>query len=267
MLETPAKELLIDDNGNVVGVVAESKDGKITIHAKKVIIAAGGFAKSEELLERFIPEAAGTSELSAASAGSTGDGILMAEKLGAALYEDPWVIGLGIGSRVPGTTGLMMDWTKVYVNGKGERFTNEQMHYAIATNKLIEQDATWLILDSNEANAKLVESLEAAMSTDDVVKAGKDEMGKDKEYQLSVEKAPYYAIKFYPKTMGTFAGIKIDENFRVLRADGTVINNLYAGGESANKALYNQVYMSGSAVQYALTSGRLAGKHAAQNLK
>ncbi|MDF2532260.1 MAG: fumarate reductase/succinate dehydrogenase flavoprotein domain protein [Clostridia bacterium] len=297
MLETPAKELLTDSNGNVVGVVAESKDGKVTIHAKKVIIASGGFAKSEELLKRFIPEVAGSAELSAAGAGSTGDGILMAEKLGAALYEDPWVIGLGIASKIPGTGSLMMDWTKVYVNGKGERFTNEQMHYAIATNKLIEQEATWLILDSSEANAKLIASLEAAMPTNEVVKAdnidalaaamavpvdtfaktmetfnkgvkaGKDAMGKTKEFQVSVEKAPYYAIKMYPKTMGTFAGIKTDENFNVLRADGSIINNLYAGGESANKVMYNQVYMSGSAVQFALTSGRIAGQHAAQNIK
>jgi fumarate reductase flavoprotein subunit len=297
MLETPAKELLTDSNGNVVGVVAEGKDGKVTIHAKKVIIASGGFAKNEELLERYIPEVAGSAELSAAGAGSTGDGILMAEKLGAALYEDPWVIGLGIASKIPGTGSLMMDWTKVYVNGKGERFTNEQMHYAIATNKLIEQEATWLILDSTEANAKLIASLEAAMPTEEVVKAdtidalaaamavpvdtfaktmgtfnkgvkaGKDAMGKTKEFQVTVEKAPFYAIKMYPKTMGTFAGIKTDENFNVLRADGSIINNLYAGGESANRVMYNQVYMSGSAVQFALTSGRIAGQHAAQNIK
>ena len=67
--------------------------------------------------------------------------------------------------------------------------------------------------------------------------------------------------------MGTFAGVKTDENYSVLREDGTIINNLYAVGENANKVLYNQVYMSGSAVQFAMTSGRLAGEHAAKNLK
>ena len=67
--------------------------------------------------------------------------------------------------------------------------------------------------------------------------------------------------------MGTFGGVKTDENYNVLREDGSIINNLYAVGESANKALYNQVYMSGSAVQFALTSGRLAGEHAAKNSK
>lgn len=297
MLETPAKELLTDSKGDVVGVVAESKEGKVTIHAKKVIIAAGGYAQNEELLKKYIPKAAGSSQLTAASAGSTGDGMLMAEKVGAVMYEDPWVIGLGISSKIPGTESLMMDWTKLYVNDKGERFTSEEIHYAIATNKLMEAPGSWAVMDSAEANAKLIATMDGAMPTSEVVKAdsyeelakamnvpaeafvktmetynkgvksGKDAMGKEKQYLVSVEKAPYYAIKIYPKTMGTFAGVKTNENFQVLRADGSVINNLYAGGESANKILYNQVYMSGSAVQFALTSGRIAGQHAAQDIK
>ena len=297
LTETKATELIADKDGNITGVVAESKSGKVTIHAKKVILAAGGYAKNEELLERFIPKAAGTAEISAAAAGSTGDGIIMAEKVGAALYEEPWVIGLGVGSKVEGTGSLMMDWTKVYVNGDGERFTSEEVHYAIATNKVLEQKSPWIVLDSADANAKLIEALEAGMSTGEVVKAdtlealaeamgvpvdtlvqtirtynegakaGKDAMGKNKDYLASVEKAPYYGVKLYGKTMGTFAGVKTNDSFQVLREDGSVINNLYAAGENANKVLYNQVYMSGSAVQFALTSGRLAGAHAAQNLK
>ncbi|WP_326907296.1 FAD-dependent oxidoreductase [Sedimentibacter sp. MB31-C6] len=297
LTETPATELLTNEDGDVVGVVAEGKDGKLIINAEKVILAAGGYAKNDELLERFIPELAGSAELSAATPGSTGDGILMAEKVGAALYEDPWVIGLGVASKINGTSSLGMDWTKMYVNGDGERFANEQMHYAIATNKIVEQDITWAILDSNDVNVSLIESLEAAMPTEEAVKADtfealaeamgvnvdtfvenmnsynegtktdNDEMGKEKEYLVAVEKAPYYAVKLYPKTMGTFAGVKTDENFQVLREDNSVIKNLYAGGECANKVMYNQVYMSGSAVQFALTSGRIAGEHAAQNLK
>jgi len=297
LTETKATELIADKDGNITGVVAESKSGKVTIHAKKVILAAGGYAKNEELLERFIPKAAGTAEISAAAAGSTGDGIIMAEKVGAALYEEPWVIGLGVGSKVEGTGSLMMDWTKVYVNGDGERFTSEEVHYAIATNKVLEQKSPWIVLDSADANVKLIEALEAGMSTGEVVKAdtlealaeamgvpvdtlvqtirtynegakaGKDAMGKNKDYLASVEKAPYYGVKLYGKTMGTFAGVKTNDSFQVLREDGSVINNLYAAGENANKVLYNQVYMSGSAVQFALTSGRLAGAHAAQNLK
>jgi len=297
LTETPATELLTNSKGDVVGVLAKGKDGNIRISAKKVILATGGYAKNEELLERFIPKAAGTAKLSAASAGSTGDGIIMAENIGAALYEDPWVIGLSIASTIKGTEGMPWDWTKVYVNERGERYVNEQSHYAIVTNKAMEQGITWVIVDSSKANEALIASLEAAMPSKEVVKAntldalaremyvpadtfvktmetfnngvkaGKDVMGKEKQLLVAVEKAPYYAVRFYPRTMGTFAGVKTDETFRVLRKDGTVINNLYAGGECANKIMYNQVYMTGSAVQYALTSGRIAGKHAAQNLK
>ena len=57
-------------------------------------------------------------------------------------------------------------------------------------------------------------------------------------------------------------GVKINDKYQVLKDDGSVIPNLYAAGENANRLLYNQVYMSGSAVQYALTSGRIAGEQA-----
>lgn len=297
MTETRATELITNDKGDVVGVVAEGRDGKVTINAQKVILAAGGFAKSEELLERFVPEYAGSAELSAASAGTTGDGILMAEMVGAALYEDPWVIGLSFGSKVAGTGGLAWDWTKVYVNEMGERFVNEESHYAVITNVVAEQAAPWLILDSNDANIQTIESLEKALDSGEVIKgesyeelgmamgvpgetlaqtmekynkgaeSGIDALGKSSDFLLAMKTPPYYAMKIYPVTMGTFGGVKTNENFQVLREDGSVINNLYAGGECANKILYNQVYMTGSAVQFAATSGRISGAHAARSLK
>ncbi len=297
MTETKATELITNANGDVVGVVAEGKDGKVTINAKKVILAAGGFAKNDELLARFAPKLAGSASLSAATAGATGDGIIMAEKIGAALYEDPWSIGLSFGAKVDGTAGLAWDWTKVYVNANGERFINEETHYAIVTNIVAEQDTPWLILDSSEANTKTIELLEAALGKGEVVKGetfeelaeamgvpketlaktmtdynagaktGTDSLGKSKNFLVPMETAPYYALKIYPKTMGTFGGVKTNDNFQVLRADGSIINNLYAGGECANRILYNQVYMSGSAVQFAATSGRISGAHAAQNIK
>lgn len=297
MTETKATDLITNDKGDVIGVVAQGKDGKITINAKKVILAAGGFAKNDDLLERLAPKLAGTAALSAAAAGSTGDGILMAEKVGAALYEEPWSIGLSFGAKVDGTGGLAWDWTKVYVNASGERFINEETHYAIVTNYVAEQDTPWLILDSSEQNASTVELLEAALGSGEVAKGdtyealaeamgvvketfvktmtdynagaktGTDSFGKSKNFLVPMETGPFYALKIYPKTMGTFGGVKTNENFQVLREDGSIINNLYAGGECANRILYNQVYMSGSAVQFAATSGRLAGAHAAQSLK
>lgn len=297
LVETKATELITDDKGDVVGVTAENAEGKLIVHAKKVIIASGGFAKSEELMKRFLPQLVDDMGISAAAAGSTGDGIIMAEKLGAALYEDPWVIGLGMGSLVPELRGIEWDTTKVLVNEKGERFMNENSHYAIVTNKVAQHEQVWMVIDSSEANAKITGALEgklpnAEIATGNTIKelaaamgvseealvktmdtfnagvtSGKDAFNKEAPALVAVNKGPFYAFKYYPKTMGTFGGVKVDENYRVLKADGSVINNLYAGGEAANRHLYNQVYMSGSAVQYALTSGRLSGEHAAQAVK
>lgn len=296
LTETEAIELLTDDNGEVIGVLAENSNERLNIVADKIIIAAGGFAKNEELLQRFIPEAEGSSELSMAASGSQGDGILMAEEIGADLYDEPWVMGVGIATKVEGTGSLGMDWTKVYVNENGERFMNEETHYAVATNGVLEQEVPWLIMDSSEINTEIIQILEAEIDSDEVafadtfeglaeemevpidqfvetmerynqgVENGEDEMSKDSQYLFAVEQSPYYAIKLYPRTMGTFAGLRTDEYFQVLNQEGSTIENLYATGESANKAIYNQVYMSGSAVQFAITSGRLAGQHAAEQL-
>lgn len=297
LTENKATELMTDSNGDVVGVIAEGRDGIIKIYAEKVILATGGYARSEELLARFIPEAADTASLTTAAPGSTGDGMLMAEAIGAAYYEEPWVIRVGIGSKVAAANAFAWDWSKMYVNEKGERFTNEQIHYAILTNVLLEQETTWLIMDSAEANGNVITALEADLSSPEIAKgetfeelaqamgvpsetfvqtmeaynagvvAGQDALGKDSMFLASVEKGPFYGVKFYPRTMGTFAGVKTNEDFQVLRENGSVINNLYATGEVANKVLYNQVYMSGSAVQFALTSGRLAAEHAANSIK
>lgn len=297
LLETKATELLLNEQGDVVGVKAESREGALIIHAKKVIIASGGFAKSEELMNRFLPQLVEDMDISAAAAGSTGDGILMAEKAGAALYEDPWFIGLGMTSRIPELAALDWDPTKILVNERGERFFNENSHYAIVTNKVLSNDQVWMVLDSSEANAEVVKSIEgmlpnaelatgntvqeiaeamqvpadALVSTlnvfNDGVASGKDPFNKEKEMLVAVNKGPFYAIKFYPRTMGTFGGVKVDEQYRVLKPDGSAIANLYAGGEAANRYLYNQVYMTGSAVQYALTSGRLSGANAAIAIK
>ncbi|MBV1758507.1 MAG: FAD-binding protein [Dethiosulfatibacter sp.] len=297
LTETKATELITDTNGDVIGVVAEGRDGIINIYAKKVIMATGGYARSEELLARFIPEAADTAELTTAAPGSTGDGMLMAEAIGATYYEEPWVIGVGIGSKVPAANAFAWDWSKMYVNEKGIRFTNEEIHYSILTNVLIEQETTWLVMDSAEANGTVISALEADLSSSEIAKgetfeelaeamgvpvetfvqtmetfnqgvaSGQDALGKNSMFLVSVETGPFYGVKFYPRTMGTFAGVKTNEHFQVLREDGSVINNLYATGEVANKVLYNQVYMSGSAVQFALTSGRLAAEHAANSLK
>ena len=78
------QELVTDAAGRVTGVKATIKTKDLqTIPAKAVILATGGFASNPELVMRFSPQWADYP--STASVGAEGDGILMAEKLGAKL--------------------------------------------------------------------------------------------------------------------------------------------------------------------------------------
>lgn len=85
MYKTSAKELLKDADGKIVGVTAEKDDGtKVTVNAKAVIIASGGYLGNRDMQERYL----GTRHLNVASGGEslcTGDGINMAIAAGAGL--------------------------------------------------------------------------------------------------------------------------------------------------------------------------------------
>ncbi len=87
-LETPihyateVTELITDDSGAVIGVKASSEDGKqYTVYADAVLLATGGFAENPEMVAEYYPQYAGLDFN--ANPGSTGDGILMAQAIGA----------------------------------------------------------------------------------------------------------------------------------------------------------------------------------------
>ena len=88
LINTPATELVVDGNA-VVGVKADSPAGPITVHAKNVILATGGFAANEKLVNEKLPMLEGLFYIGAR--GADGSGIEMAEKIGAAPYEDAWI--------------------------------------------------------------------------------------------------------------------------------------------------------------------------------
>jgi succinate dehydrogenase/fumarate reductase flavoprotein subunit len=85
MLSTPAKRLITDDDGGVRGVSAEHDGRVISIKARRaVILACGGFEANPEMQRQYWQE---KPVLNAAYAGNTGDGILMAQDVGAQLWH------------------------------------------------------------------------------------------------------------------------------------------------------------------------------------
>ena len=86
LYNTAANGLLVKD-GAVAGLNATRNDGtKITVNAKSVIVCSGGYLGNRDLQEKFLK----TRKLNAAAGGTslcTGDGILMATDIGAALEK------------------------------------------------------------------------------------------------------------------------------------------------------------------------------------
>ena len=84
MLELTGTKLLTDENGNVNGVQATYYDGTVyEIYGKSVILATGGFAGNRDMMEKYFDDMWNTKAMTQ----NKGAGILMAEEVGAALYN------------------------------------------------------------------------------------------------------------------------------------------------------------------------------------
>jgi succinate dehydrogenase/fumarate reductase flavoprotein subunit len=98
LLSTPAKRLVTDTRGMVTGVIAQSGDQEIAIKARRaVILATGGFEQNEWLQMQYLQ---GKPFYSMAPLTHTGDGIIMAQKVGAALWH-MWHIHGSYGFKYP----------------------------------------------------------------------------------------------------------------------------------------------------------------------
>ena len=99
--------------------------------------------------------------------------------------------------------------------------------------------------------------------------AGEDaEFGKDPKFLKAIGAGPYYAIQGCAFFYTTAGGLDVNTDIQVLREDGTPIPGLYAVGTDSMGVLMTErdqyLDYGGCASGWALTSGRLAGKAAAE---
>jgi succinate dehydrogenase/fumarate reductase flavoprotein subunit len=78
-----------------------------------------------------------------------------------------------------------------------------------------------------------------------------------------IVKAPFFAIEVVPGSFGTFAGIDVDENCRVLTADQKHIDGLFAVGTDAASVFGGFYPAGGIAIGPALTFGYVVGNYVA----
>ncbi|HEY2299475.1 MAG TPA: 3-oxosteroid 1-dehydrogenase [Jatrophihabitans sp.] len=73
-----------------------------------------------------------------------------------------------------------------------------------------------------------------------------------------VDQGPFYAITMVPGDLGTKGGLRTDANGRVLRADGTSIDGLYAAGNVSAPVMGHTYAGPGATIGPAITFGYLA---------
>lgn len=172
-LETPATSLVTDESGAVVGVKADGRDGRYTFNAKAVILCAGGFGASEEMIAEYAPAYIG--EVNTTLVSNTGDGIRMARDIGAAVYTDAYMMG-GSAQSIVTDHDMMAPYndaetpkSAVYVNPQGIRVNSEDPEsYSNSTLHINpdSRDYYWVIINEETAGqSEYLQLLESELAT------------------------------------------------------------------------------------------------------
>jgi 3-oxosteroid 1-dehydrogenase len=79
-----------------------------------------------------------------------------------------------------------------------------------------------------------------------------------------IEEGPFHAIRVEAGDLGTKGGLVCDENSRVLRPDGSVIEGLYATGNTSASVMGNEYPGPGGTIGPSIVFGYIAARHVAQ---
>ena len=299
LFDTTANEIIMKD-GKAVGIKGTGKDGhKVTINAKSVVIATGGFGANAEMVEKYKPELKGFATTNAE--GAQGQGIDMATAAGAATVDmDQIQIHPTVHIEEDGNAHLITEGLRgdgaILVNAEGKRFYDEVSTRDKVSAAIIAQPekSAWLIVDQSMVDKSAViagyiksgytvtgatyEELAKAMGVDEAtftstmntwnqaVEAKSDAEFNRTSFANPLTAAPYYAIKITPAVHHTMGGIVINPKAEVLNEKGEAISGLYAAGEVTG-GVHGANRLGGNAVADFVVFGRISGQSAADNAK
>lgn len=78
-----------------------------------------------------------------------------------------------------------------------------------------------------------------------------------------IESGPFYAVKVVMGSLGTFAGLRVNDHAQVIDAQGQAIPGLYAGGNDLSSMMGGHYPAGGITLGPAMTFGFIAAHHAA----
>ncbi|MDO4484662.1 MAG: FAD-dependent oxidoreductase [Clostridia bacterium] len=299
MLNTCAEELLMNEDGSVKGVVAKRGNDTVVLTADSVIIATGGYANNPELTARLDPEKAGTFGIG--FAGSTGEGIIMASNVGAALthtgdmmcvLKDYDIMAEHNGtSATANVSSFISRDNLVLLGANGKRFVNEkdigymtqklnspvfdQMHrdglgyvWAISDKKSLEEKGVKRGLDMEFITADTFEELAVLMGLDEAAVA---ETLTNYNAYCDAGHDPEFGRLLLAKLEAPYCAVKVVP-CEIITYGGIARNEnaeviradgtVIEGLYTAGEASANSAYM-GFTLSNAFTWGRIAGSGAA----
>jgi tricarballylate dehydrogenase len=79
-----------------------------------------------------------------------------------------------------------------------------------------------------------------------------------------IDTPPYWGYPLRPGITFTYLGLRVDETMRVMRTDGTPMQNVYAAGEIMSGNVLRRGYIAGIGMTIGTVFGRIAGENAAR---
>ncbi|MDR0389641.1 MAG: flavocytochrome c [Spirochaetaceae bacterium] len=296
-LNTRATDFIVDAQGKVTGVKAASATVNYTFNGKATVLATGGFGANEDMYAKYQPQLKGY--VTTNSPGATGDGIVMAEKIGAALVD---ITQIQIHPTVEQNTAIMVTEAvrgdgAILVNKEGRRFFNEMETRDKVSAAEIAQPDSFAYIIFDQALREGLRAIEGYVSNNIVtegatieelagklginpsvlaetlttwnaaVRAKRDSaFNRTTGMERDLSKAPYYAIKIAPGVHHTMGGVKINTQAQVISTAGNPIPGLFAAGEVTG-GIHGNNRIGGNAVADIVIFGRIAGASAARAAK
>ncbi len=291
-VNAPVTNLITDDHGRVIGVIAKIKGREQRVLARRgVILASGGYEMNPDMLRQTKAAQYPLVPMGSSYRGNTGDGIRLAASLGARLRDMDHTFS------TPFVYPPQERVAAILVNKVGRRFANEASYGAVLGDEIVEHQSNvaWLIMDSTiaaevnavgtdgsmplsqTASAPTIEALaqklglpaealvaEVEFYNRHAAKGVDPLFHKHTSFLKPLRKAPFLAFNFTEfMPFLTTGHVEIDINAQVLNQYGQPIPGLYAAGQNG-AGIGRRFYNSGIRLGEASFFGRIAGRTAAR---
>jgi fumarate reductase flavoprotein subunit len=299
IVDAAVTALYADAERLIRGLEITRPDGaRDSLGCQSLLLACNGYGGAPDLVTQYIAEMSGA--LYFGHPGNRGDAVLWGQALGAKLLHMSGYQGHG---SVAHPHGILITWAAIMeggfqVNTSGARFSDESLGYSEQAAVVLAQPdgIAFDIFDERIATiARQFEDFRQAEASGAVVEASSVERLAERlnlpssalaQSFADVERAkrasardrfgrsfagvaplspPFKAVKVTGTLFHTQGGVAIDQQARVMNAQGTRLPNLFAAGGAAAgiSGSHASGYLSGNGLLTATVLGRVAGLNAA----